>query len=222
MEDDEELCRGVAFQLDKAGYEYDICHDGEGALYYTDRNFHDLLILDRMLPEMDGLTLLQKIHAKGIAVLVFMVTALNGLHDRIDGLDAGADDYLVKPYDMEELLARVRALLRRPRSIEALNRLKYGNLSLEKEKALLENGARRINLSKREAIFMEFLMLNHDQVLSREQILSRVWGDNYVEDGNIDNYIYFLRRRLKAVNANVRIKTIHGIGYRMEEEEPNQ
>lgn len=216
VEDDKELCRAVAFQLERENYDYDLCHNGQDAFYYIERFSHDLLILDRMLPEMDGLALLQKIRDRGIGVPVIMVTAMNGIHDRVDGLDSGADDYLVKPFDMEELLARIRALLRRPRKIEALDCISYQELVLDKMHSTLTMDDRSVNVSKRESALLEFFMLNPEQILTREQILSRIWGDTFVEDGNIDNYIYFLRRRLKAIKAWVEIKTIHGIGYRME------
>ena len=216
VEDDEELCEAVAFQIKKDGYDLDICHNGEDALYYVNQGTHDLIILDRMIPGIDGLTFLEKIRGRGNGVPVIMVTAMNGLYDRVDGLDHGADDYLVKPFDMEELLARIRALLRRPRKIEDTELLIFGDLVYDSRAALLRNDENSITLSKREASLMEFFILNHDRTLTRDQILSRVWGDNFVEEGNLDNYIYFLRRRLKAIHSAAVIKTVHGIGYRME------
>lgn len=216
IEDDEALCEAVGFQLSKEGYEFDLCHTGTEALYYIEKCSHDLILLDRMLPEIDGLTILQKIRKKNIEIPVIMVTALNGIHDRVDGLDSGADDYLVKPYDMEELLARVRALLRRPRKIEAVDTLSYGNITLDKMSSVLKNGELSVGLSKREAALMEFFVMNHDQTLTREQILSRIWGDSFVEDGNIDTYVCFLRKRMKKVKAGLVIKNVYGIGYRME------
>lgn len=216
VEDDESLCRAVGFQLDKEGYEYDMCHNGKDALYYIEKYSHDLILLDRMLPELDGLTILQKIRKKNIEIPVIMVTALNGVHDRVDGLDSGADDYLVKPYDMEELLARIRALLRRPRKIEAVDNLSYGDITLDKMASVLKNGELFINLSKREAMLMEFFILNYERTLTRDQILSRIWGDSFVEDGNIDTYVCFLRKRLKQVKSETVIKNVYGVGYRME------
>lgn len=218
VEDDEELCEAVAFQIRKEGYDLDVCHNGEDALYYINQGTHDLIILDRMIPAIDGLALLAKIRAGGISVPVIMVTAMNGLYDRVDGLDHGADDYLVKPFDMEELLARIRALLRRPRKMEDIEIFIFGDLAYDSRTAQLGNGENSITLSKREASLMEFFILNQDRTLTRDQILSRVWGDNFVEEGNLDNYIYFLRRRLKAIHSGVVIKTVHGIGYRMEKQ----
>lgn len=219
-EDDRDLCDITALQLREAGYEVDIGYDGEEALYYINTYVHDLIILDRMMPWKDGLTILSDIRKKGIMTPVIMVTALNGIHDKIDGLDAGADDYVVKPFEMEELLARIRALLRRPRTIEALDTLSFEDLVLNIEQNTLSCRQELRTLSKRELSVMEFFMRNAGQILSREQILTRVWGmDSYVEEGNIDNYIYFLRRRLKALPTCTIIKTIHGIGYRLERKE---
>jgi two-component system, OmpR family, response regulator len=217
IEDDKELCEAIAVHVKKEGYELDICHDGKDALYYISDHNHDVILLDRMLPGMDGLSILEKLRGKGLATPVIMITAMNGIYDRIDGLDTGADDYLVKPFAVEELLARIRALLRRPRKIENSNLLQYGDITLDACTYNLIREDKSIALSKREGALLEFFLLNKEQVLSREQILSRVWGkDNFVEDGNIDNYIFLLRRRLKAIQTDILIKTVHGIGYQLE------
>ena len=143
---------------------------------------------------------------------------MNGIYDRVDGLDAGADDYLVKPFAMEELFARIRALARRPRQIEAANCLKFGDLTYNIDRKIVKKGEENYILSKKESSLLEFFMRNSNQVVTREQILDRVWGaDGNVEDGNIDNYIHFLRKRLKGIESDVLIKTVYGIGYRLEE-----
>lgn len=224
VEDDKDLCDAVSYRLRADGYDTECCYSGGDMLLYAEENSHDLIILDRMLPGADGLTLLQILRKNRIMVPVIMVTAMNGLNDRVDGLDAGADDYLVKPFAMDELLARVRALLRRPRKLETDSEVTYGPLCLKRNElvltASLEDGIKQIGLSKREAALMELFMHNHDQILTRDQILQRVWGnETAVEDGNLDNYIYFIRRRLKAAGGNVAIRTVHGVGYRMEKAE---
>lgn len=228
VEDDEDLCEAIAVSFKKEGYVLDICHSGGEAEYYitniqtkkymAEYNcIYDAIILDRMLPEIDGLTILQTIRKKNITTPVIMVTAMNGLSDRIDGLDTGADDYLVKPFEMEELLARIRALLRRPRKMENAMVISFGDISFDCIQNIVRKGEVQITLSKREGALMELFIKNKNQILSREQILSKVWGaDTFVEEGNIHNYIYFLRRRLNGLHTNVNIKTIHGIGYRME------
>lgn len=217
IEDDKELCDAIAVHLKKEGYELDICNDGSDVFYYISNFNHDVIILDRMLPGMDGLTILEKLRNKGITTPVIMVTAMNGIYDRIDGLDTGADDYLVKPFVVEELQARIRALLRRPRKIESPEVLQFGDIIFDVNSYVAKRGDNSISLSKREGALLEFFILNKRQILARDQILSRVWGtDNFVEDGNIDNYIFLLRRRLKSLNTNLMIKTIHGIGYQLE------
>lgn len=227
IEDDEDLCKAVKVSLKKEGYEVDICNTGEEAEYYINswqagivypNCIYDVIILDRMLPEIDGLTILETIRKKQITAAVIMVTALNAIGDRIDGLDAGADDYLAKPFEIDELLARIRAVLRRPREIKPRFVLTYSDLNYDCNQCTLTNHIQTITLSKREGALMELFFKNQNQILSREQILARVWGpDNIVEEGNIDNYIYFLRRRLKAMQTKAVIKTIRGIGYRLEE-----
>ena len=221
IEDDEELCEAVAVHLKQEGYELDICHNGNDADYYISEITHDVIILDRMLPGTDGLSILERIRNQGNATPVIMVTALNGINDRIDGLDGGADDYLVKPFEVPELKARIRALLRRPRRLESSDVLVFADIELNTGTCVAACGSNNVSLSKREGALLEFFLLHKEQILTREQILNRIWGmDSFVEDGNIDNYIFFLRRRLKALKTKVGIKTIHGIGYRLERKEP--
>lgn len=220
IEDDIDLCKAIAFHLKKEGYEADLCHNGEDAISYILQYNYDLIVLDRMLPLLNGLQVLQQLRKKQVFIPVIMVTAMNHLHDRIDGLDAGADDYLVKPFDMEELLARVRALLRRPRKISTPDCLTYSNLVLEYREHQLKSSTLNTSLSKKEAGLLEYFMRNPNQTLSREQIFARVWGsDPNVEESSLDSYICFLRKRLRAVSSHAVIKTIHGLGYRLEEGE---
>lgn len=220
IEDDKDLCESVAFQLKSEGYYIDICLNGDEGLLFALSQSHDIIILDRMLPSLNGISILESIRSKGIVTPVIMVTAMNSIGDRIGGLDSGADDYLVKPFDISELKARIRALARRPRLIENLDIIKFSNLSLNIDKRILESPFEKCSLSRRESDLLEYFMHNKNRILTREQILSHVWGVNcFVEDGNIDNYIHFLRRRLKAVKSNAVIKTIHSVGYILEEKE---
>lgn len=218
VEDDLNLCDALEEQLKVAGYEVDIFHNAITARYYLTATSHDMVLLDRMLPGKDGVTFLSEIRKNQIMVPVILITAMNGIYDRVDGLDAGADDYLVKPFAMEELFARIRALARRPRQIEAANCLKFGDLTYNIDRKIVKKGEENYILSKKESSLLEFFMRNSNQVVTREQILDRVWGaDGNVEDGNIDNYIHFLRKRLKGIESDVLIKTVYGIGYRLEE-----
>ncbi|WP_167957065.1 response regulator transcription factor [Anaerosporobacter faecicola] len=217
VEDDIELCNVMQEQLMAAGYEVDVCHNAINAGYYLTSTSHDMILLDRMLPGKDGMTFLAEVRQKQIMIPVIVITAMNGIYDRVDGLDAGADDYVVKPFAIEELLARIRALSRRPRQIEESGVLHFGDLSYQAERKILGKGEDTYTLSKRESALLEFFLRNAGQVVTREQILERVWGlDGEVEEGNIDNYIYFLRKRLRGIHSNVMIQTVYGIGYRLE------
>lgn len=216
-EDDKNLCTALKIHLEKAGYDVDVCQNGQDALFYALHNAYDLLLLDRMLPGLDGLTLLQTIRGKGIQTPVILETALDAVPDRILGLDCGADDYLVKPFDVQELLARIRALVRRPAAIAADAYVRAGDLSLNTGTQEL-SCQKTVRLSKKECALLAYFMRHKNQTISRTLLLSYVWGaDNEIEEGNLDNYIYFLRKRLRTIQSNVTIKTVHGTGYRLEE-----
>lgn len=218
VEDNQDLCKNIALSLHQAGYMTDRCHTGSDGLYYAANQTYDAIVLDRMLPEIDGVTLLEMLRKRGIQTPVILATALDGLHDRIDGLDAGADDYIVKPYDVEELMARIRAITRRPGKLKLTPTLSFAGIILDPEQHELHYQSSTAALSRKEAALLEYLMRNTNQTLPRQAILSYVWGsDSEVEEGNLDNYIYFLRRRLKSLDAPVKVTTVHGVGYRLEE-----
>lgn len=217
IEDDPDLSRLIALALCQAGYKTDTCHTGSDGLFYAKDQVYDAIILDRMLPEIDGLTVLEAIRRHGIRTPVILATALDALPDRIRGLDAGADDYLVKPFAVEELLARIRAVTRRPGNLLLSPALTVSGLCLEPDSRRLEYGEISLTLSGKEASLLEYFMKNPGQTLARPRILSYVWGaSSDVEEGNLDNYIHFLRKRLKSLHAPVRLTTVHGVGYRLE------
>ncbi|MGL4345921.1 MAG: response regulator transcription factor [Cellulosilyticaceae bacterium] len=217
IEDDIALCEAMAFHLQKEGYTLDSCHDGADALHFIKQSAYDLVILDRMLPSIDGLTILRTLRSLGTTTPVIMVTALNSIGDRVTGLDAGADDYLVKPFAIEELLARVRALSRRPTDWDNPTQLQVNDISLDINSLQLIGPVSTTNLSKKETELFEVFFKHPTQTLPRSLLLSRVWGpDAPVEDGNLDNYIHFLRRRLKTTGSKVQIKTIRAVGYCLE------
>ena len=218
VEDDVELCTALEICLKRAGYTLDCVHTGEDGMSYCLQNAYDLIIMDRMLPQMDGLTIVERIRQQGVTTPVLMLTALDGIQDRVAGLDAGADDYLAKPFATEELLARIRALIRRPSALEAASdQMVCGDLRLDQKALVLYGPDGCCSLSKKEADFFALFFRSQAQTLSREALLSRIWGAYApVEDGNLDNYIYFLRRRLKSVNSAVKIVTVRGVGYRLE------
>ena len=217
VEDDQALCAAVDIHLRQQGYTVDYAHTGEDGLHFALQNAYDLILMDRMLPELDGLEAVRTLRSRGFSTPVLMLTALDGVPDRVDGLDAGADDYLAKPFAAEELLARIRALSRRPRQWESTSRLSAGDLELDTELAALRGPAGACPLSRREKQLLELFLRNAGQTLTRELLLSRVWGpDAPVEDGNLDNYIHFLRRRLRTVGSAVRLATVRSVGYRLE------
>ncbi len=217
IEDDKELCDALKLQLHAHSHTADCCYTGSEALYCAMKGAYDLILLDRMLPEIDGLSILRSIRQNHITVPVIVTTALDTIHDRIDGLDCGADDYLVKPYAIEELLARIRALSRRPQAFFERRELSFLDIRFSPDSRTVNCREKELQLSRREALLLEFFMRNPEKTLTREQIFFRVWGpDGTVEDGNLDTYIYFLRKHLRFLKSRAAISTIHGLGYRME------
>lgn len=217
IEDDKDLCTALKFRLEKEAFTVDICHDGEEGLYYMQEKLHDLVILDRMLPSMDGVQVLKEARRCHVSTPVIFLTALGELDDKITGLNCGADDYMVKPFAFEELLARIRCLMRRPGAWDASSVLKLGDISFDPETNRLCRQENECTLSKHEGTLLEVFLRNPGQTLPRQILLNRVWGmESDVETGNLDNYIHFLRRRLKSVGSNISLKTVRGIGYQME------
>jgi len=216
VEDDLALADGLAYHLKRDGHDVDIAYDGLEGWELARDSAYELVLLDRMLPGLDGAAVLRNLREARLTLPVLMITALGSLSDRVQGLDAGADDYLVKPFQTEELLARVRALARRPAQMMEAGRIQCGELSLNESTGSLARADAFCRLSKREAKLLAQFMRNPGQTLSREILLTRVWGNAPVEDGNLDNYIYFLRKRLKSVRWKGKIQTVHGLGYRLE------
>ncbi len=217
IEDEVKLRESLAFQLCQEGFETDACANGEEGLYYIRQGIYDLILLDRMLPGLDGAAVLSQLRREGFQTPVILITALGSLEDKIEGLDLGADDYLVKPFAFEELTARIRSVLRRPRRLTSSLQLSIGDLTYSPAEQLLKSASGQCTLSGREAALFEAFLRNPGQTLTRELLLAKVWGmDSEVEDGNLDNYIHFLRRRLKNTGSTVRLQTIRGVGYRLE------
>lgn len=216
IEDDKNLNEIIRFQLEKEGYQVDTCFDGKEALHMIKHQVADLILLDRMLPYMSGTDLLKHLRDMGDSTPVLMLTALGTLRDRVDGLDMGADDYLTKPFAMEELMARVRSLARRVGSSPQSTNLCFGDISYKEMSNELTGPSGTCTLSQREGSLMEALIRSNGQTLNRGQLLNKVWGlSSDVEDGNLDNYIFFLRRRLKSISSATSIQTIRGVGYRL-------
>lgn len=220
VEDDINLSATIAEQLQKQGYITDCCYDGEMALNYAlnSEYSYDIILLDRMLPVIDGLTVLKAMRQKQIHTPVLIMTGLGELDDKIAGLDCGADDYLVKPFHIKELFARIRALTRRPSEIKERNTLSAYELELDSEHRQLKYRGKSVMLTQKESDLISVFLEKPDKTHNRNELLWKVWGGNTeVEDGNVDNYIHFLRKRLKELGCKVGIKTIYGAGYRLEE-----
>lgn len=217
IEDDKNLCSAICFQLEKEHHEVTVCADGRDGLDLFLQDAFDLVLLDRMLPTMNGLLVLQKARRSGIRTPVIMITALGELYDRIEGLDCGADDYLVKPFAYEELSARIRSIGRRSGAYDDHNLFSYQDISYESRLRELTGPNGSMQLSGREGHLLEVLLQNPGKVLQRLVLLARVWGsDAPVEESNLDTYVHFVRKRLKQVGSSAVIETVRGIGYRLQ------
>ena len=216
-EDDRQLNHTLTYQLETEGFVVDSCLNGEDALFYGEQNIYDVILLDRMLPYLEGTDVLTSLRKKGIVTPIILITALGTLSDKVTGLDLGADDYLVKPFAFEELLARIRCVTRRPHTLTDSELLTVSDITWLASDGILKGPSGSCTLSKREAALLETFMRSKGQTLQRQTLLLNVWGpDSDVEEGNLDNYIHFLRRRLKTVGSSVRIQTVRGIGYRID------
>lgn len=215
-EDDKDLNKALTWQLTGQGHNVDSCYDGEDALYYGRQNIYDVILLDRMLPHCEGTEVLSALRAASVTAPVILITALGALKDKIVGLDLGADDYLVKPFDFEELLARIRSVTRRALMLngQPQGMFTYHDITWQARDMRLTGPSGNCTLSKHEGDLLESFLYAPEQTLARETLLLKVWGpDSDVENGNLDNYIHFLRRRLKSIDSTLQIKTVRGVGY---------
>lgn len=214
VEDEVRLAATLQDLMELDGYAADVCHDGESGLDNALSGIYDVVILDVMLPKMDGFSVLRQLRASGSAVPVLMLTARSELSDRVSGLDQGADYYLTKPFEPKELMACVRALGRRQPELRNTDQIQCADLTLEKSAFTLSCGERSVRLSRREFDMMELLMLNQKQVITKESLLLKIWGyESDAEDNNVEVYISFLRKKLEHLHSQVKIKTIRMVGY---------
>lgn len=217
VEDEVRLAGTLRDLLEMDGWAADVCHDGEAGLDNALSGIYDVVLLDVMLPKMDGFTVLRKLRQSGSAVPVLMLTARSEVHDRVEGLDSGADYYLTKPFEPRELLACVRALVRRQPELRSGDVLSFGDLRLERSSFTLSCAERSVRLSRKEFDILEQLMLNRRQILAKETLLLKVWGyESDAEDNNVEVYISFLRKKLSHLRSQVKIKTIRMVGYCLE------
>jgi two-component system OmpR family response regulator len=216
VEDDEKLARSVGKGLRNEGYAVDVAADGEAALFHAGVWDYDAVVLDVMLPERDGFEVCRTLRARGCWAPVLMLTARGRIDDRINGLDAGADDYLTKPFDFGELLARVRALVRR-RPGERPARLEVGDLLVDPATRRVVRAGREVQLTAREFALLEFLAAHPGQVMSRTRLLDHVWDANYTGSTNIvDVYVGYLRKKLEYPFGKPLIRTVRGVGFTLE------
>ncbi len=215
VEDNRRLCEAIKTQLEKDGYVVDAVFDGAQGLVYAVDPSYDLIILDIMLPQKDGLTLCRELREEHISTPVLMLTARDTVNDRILGLDSGADDYLVKPFDVNELRARLRALLRRGAQ-ERSGLLTVGDLKVDPASHLVERTGQPIELTGKEFALLEYFVRHPNRVITREMLESHVWGSDFTGNSNIiESYIHRLRRKIDDPYDIKLLETIRGVGYRL-------
>jgi len=221
VEDEFSLADTMSDRLKEEGYAVDISYDGNDGFLQAVSGIYDVIILDVMLPKMDGFTVLTKIREAQIFTSVLIFTAKSELDDKVYGFDCGADDYLTKPFEMKELLARVRALSRRRGEID-LSVLTYGDLEINVNSCEINctTTHQSMKLGAKEYLTIEYLMHNQKQIVSKEQIAEKIWGfDNEAEYNKVEVYISFVRKKIKFIGSTVKIKVIRGIGYCLEANE---
>ena len=215
IEDEKLLADSIGALLTQRGFSVEIVYDGEAGAQYAELGVYDLLILDVMMPKMDGYAVARRVRALRLGTPILMLTARSELEDRIRGLNSGADYYLTKPFDTRELLACVNALLRRQGA--QVDELALGNTSLDLASATLRCRASQVRLSATEFDIMRFLLQAGERNLSKEVILARVWGyDSDAVENHVEVYIGFLRKKLSSIGSNIRIETVRRLGYHLE------
>ncbi|MGP0584901.1 response regulator transcription factor [Paenibacillus timonensis] len=220
VEDDADLLKTLKTLFEEEGYQVDPAGCGEEGCYMAEQDIYDLLVLDMLLPGMDGLEIVRRSRAKRVRTPILFLTARDSVEDMVKGLDTGADDYMTKPFEVPELLARVRALLRRHAPLDQEGGLTYQRLSLNTRTKEAAIGGDKLELTQKEFELLEYLLQNREQIVTKEQICSRVWGlDSDVGLNIVEVYIYYLRKKLKAFQYDHIIHTIRNVGYMLKENE---
>ena len=220
-EDEKRMAAALVALLKQEKYDVDHVGDGASALTALESGVYDIAVLDVMMPEMNGFEAARKARSGGVKTPILMLTAKSQLEDKVTGLDSGADDYLTKPFQTKELLARLRALGRRSASFQDGN-LHFGNLTLDTSKATLtcEQTGQFVRLSEKELRILEYMFSNQGQIMTREQLAVKIWGfDNEAEYNNVEVYMSFTRKKLAFVGSNVEIKAVRGLGYELREKD---
>ena len=215
-EDERALSKAIIKIFEKNNYSADAAYDGEEALAYLESGCYDVAVLDIMMPKTDGITVLKKIRAAGNNIPVLMLTAKSDIEDRVLGLDSGANDYLPKPFDTRELLARIRSITRT--KTQADTKLNVGNITLDRATYELSSPAGSFKLANKEFQMMEYLMINPNRVLSTDMLMEKIWGwDNEAEINVVWAYISYLRKKLSVLGADIQIKSSRNAGYSLED-----
>ncbi len=220
IEDEVHLAEALVHLLKKQNYIVDNDYDGEAGLDDAQSGIYDVIVLDVMLPKLDGFSVLRELRRSGVDTPVIMLTAKSNISDKVKGLDLGADDYLAKPFNTDELLARIRALGRRRGEIAENNAvISYGDLSLNTQTMVLSSGTQEIKLTLKEKELIEYLMLRREMVSPKEQIIEKLWGfDSEAEANHVEVYVSFLRKKLKFIGTRLSISAVRGVGYVLKEE----
>ncbi len=219
VEDEIHLAEALVQLLKKQNYAVDSVYDGEDGYDYAMSNIYDIIVLDLMLPKMDGITVIQNMRKNGNETPVLMLTAKGEIRDKVKGLDSGADDYLAKPFSTDELLARIRALSRRRGEVVPHSGMLFGDIELDTTDLSLKCGAKEIKLTLKESGLLEYFILNKNNVLSKDMIIEKLWGfESAAEANHVEVYISFLRKKLKYVGSAVTINTVRGVGYTLKKE----
>ena len=217
VEDEKNLAEAVAQILRDQHWSVDVVYDGNAGLSYAETGMYDVIVLDLMLPGIDGLEVSRRLRARSISTPILMLTARSSISDKVTGLDCGADDYMTKPFSTEELLARLRALTRRTGEV-VIDELTFGDLRLDLTNMDLYCNDTSVHLSQREFDVMRLLMKTPNSALSKEALLSRVWGtQNESSANNVEAYISFLRKKISYLGSRVAINTIRMLGYRLDD-----
>ena len=215
VEDEKLLADSLKAMLARRGFEVEVVYDGQSGADYALLGVYDLLILDVMMPGLNGYEVARKVRASRCATPILMLTAKSAIEDRIEGLNAGADYYLTKPFDSRELLACINALLRRQGG--QVDEMVYGNTALDLASSMLVCGENTVRLSAREFEVMRYLLQSRDRNLSKEAILAKVWGfDSNAVENHVEVYVGFLRKKLRSIGSNLRISAIRRLGYHLE------
>lgn len=215
-EDEKEMSNAIVAVLKHEHYSVDAVYDGQDALDYLETGLYDGAILDIMMPKMDGVSVLKEIRKKGMDVPVILLTAKSEIDDKVEGLDAGADDYLTKPFAMKELLARLRSITRRQGEVTD-NVIEFSNLKLDRSTFLISTETGSLRLANKEFQMLEMLLSNPGQIISTEQFMDKIWGyDSETELNVVWVYVSYLRKKLSKIGAKVNIKAARGVGYLVE------